>query len=100
LYNRETLWTNFVEPWVTFCREQAIGIHVGEWGAYKLTPHDVVLAWMKDNLANWRQAGIGWALWNLRGGFGPVDSERNDAKYEDYQHHKLDRAMLELLIQG
>jgi endoglucanase len=100
LYNRETLWTNFVEPWVTFSMQQKIGIHVGEWGSFKKTPHDVVMAWMIDNLANWQQAGIGWALWNLRGGFGVLDSGRLDIKYEDYQGHKVDRAMLDLLVQG
>lgn len=55
---------------------------------------------MKDCLENWKQAGIGWALWNLRGSFGVLDSERTDVAYENYQGHKLDRKMLELLRQG
>ena len=39
----------------------------------------------------------GWALWNLRGTFGPLDSGRSDVEYEDMNGHKLDRKMLELL---
>ena len=100
-YSRDTLWSNDVEPWKTFSTQKGVGIHVGEWGAHNLTPHAVVLAWMKDCLENWRQAGIGWALWNLRGdSFGVLDSGRIDVAYEEYQGHKLDREMLELLRQG
>ena len=40
---------------------------------------------------------MGWALWNLRGSIGILDSERADVEYEDYEGHKLDRKMLELL---
>jgi endoglucanase len=75
-------------------------VHVGEWGAYSYTPHTVVLAWMSDCLRNWQQAGMGWALWNLRGGFGLLDSDRADVLYEPYRGHRLDRKMLELLRQG
>ena len=75
-------------------------MHVGEWGAYSYTPHTVVLAWMSDRLRNWQQAGMGWALWNLRGGFGLLDSDRADVVYEPYRGHRLDRKMLELLRQG
>jgi endoglucanase len=70
---------------------------VGEFGAHNRTPHPVVLAWMRDCLASWKAAGWGWALWNFRGSFGPLDSGRDDVKYEDFRGHKLDRAMLELL---
>jgi len=36
-------------------------------------------------------------LWNLRGSFGVLDSERTDVDYENFKGHKLDRKMLELL---
>jgi len=75
-------------------------VHVGEWGAYSSTPHVVTLAWMKDCLENWKQAGFGWALWNLRGSFGILDSSRADVSYEEFQGHQLDRQMLEVLLQG
>ncbi len=91
------LYLEHVKPWEDFAKSSQVGIHVGEWGAYRFTPHDVVLRWMKDCLANWKRAGLGWALWNLRGDFGCLDSNRSDVQYEDYQGHKLDRKMLELL---
>ena len=54
-------------------------------------------AWLRDNLDLWKQEGWNWALWNFSGGFGVLDSDRADVKYEDWRGHKLDRAMLELL---
>jgi endoglucanase len=74
-----------------------VQIHVGEWGSFNKTPHTVTLAWMEDCLSLWQVAGWGNALWNLRGAFGVLDSERQDVQYEDFKGHKLDRKMLELL---
>ncbi|MDD3546038.1 MAG: glycoside hydrolase, partial [Kiritimatiellae bacterium] len=71
---------------------------VGEFGAFNHTPHDIVLAWMEDNLKLWREHGLGWALWNFRGAFGILDSGRADVQYEDFHGHKLDRKMLNLLL--
>jgi len=44
-----------------------------------------------------KTAGLGWALWNFRGSFGIMDSDRRDVVYENWRGHKLDRKMLELL---
>jgi endoglucanase len=97
-YSRKTLWEG-LQPWMKLS-DMGVGVHVGEWGAYNYTPHHVVLDWMEDCLGNWKKADMGWALWNLRGSFGPLDSNRADVAYENYKGHKLDREMLELLKQG
>jgi endoglucanase len=88
-----------IEPWKKL-EAKGVGIHVGEWGAHNRTPHKVALAWMRDSLESWKEAGWGWALWNLRGSFGVLDSGRADVKYEDFRGHKLDREMLEVLQAG
>lgn len=93
---RQWLWQECVEPW-TELQAQGVGVMVGEFGAYNKTPHDIVLRWMEDSLANWQQAGFGWALWNFRGTFGILDSGRKDVEYEEWEGHQLDRTMLELL---
>jgi len=72
-------------------------VHVSEFGCYNKTAHTVALAWMGDCLSLWKEAGWGWALWNLRGDFGVMDSKRADVAYEEYGGHKLDRKMLDLL---
>ncbi len=76
---------------------QGMGVHVGEFGCHSRTPHPVVLAWMRDVVRLWTDAGWGWALWNLHGSFGILDSRRDDVAYENFHGHKLDRAMLETL---
>lgn len=97
--NKETLRQTRIKPWQRL-EAKGVGIHVGEWGAFNRTPHAVALNWMQDCLDLWKEAGWGWALWNLRGGFGVLDSDRRDVSYEDFHGHKLDRKMLELLRAG
>lgn len=99
VWDKERLRRERIRPWKEL-EARGVGVHVGEWGAHNLTPHAVVLAWMRDCLALWKEAGWGWALWNLRGSFGVLDSGRTDVAYEDFRGHKLDRAMLEVLRAG
>ena len=77
--------------------QKGVGLHVGEWGCYNRTPHNVALAWMEDNLKIWKDAGWGWGLWCFRGSFGILDSGRADVKYENYRGQQLDTRMLALL---
>ena len=86
-----------IKPWQP-AFDAGVCTMVGEFGAYNHTPHGIVLAWMEDNLKLWQEHGLGWALWNLRGAFGILDSGRKDVRYEDFRGHKLDRKMLDLLL--
>ncbi|MDZ7372298.1 MAG: glycoside hydrolase family 5 protein, partial [candidate division KSB1 bacterium] len=86
----------FLQQWVDL-KNSGVPVHVGEWGVYNKTPHNVTLAFMENRLLAMKWAGLGWALWEFRGSFGILDSGRKDVKYEDYRGHKLDRKMLELL---
>lgn len=95
-WNREKLRAELIAKWKPLV-DQGAPVHVGEWGCFTQTPHEACLGWMGDLLALWKEAGWGWSMWNLRGGFGVVDSARADVKYEDFRGHKLDREMLELL---
>ena len=95
-FDREWLWTQYVEPWREL-KERGVGAMIGEWGVYRRTPHETALRWMRDNLENWRAAGLGWALWEFRGPFGVLDSGREDVEYEDFHGRRLDRQMLDLL---
>jgi len=96
-WDREKLRAELIAKWQPLV-SQGVPVHVGEWGCFIKTPHDVALAWMSDLLALWKEAGWGWSMWNLRGNFGVVDSNRADVVYEDFRGHKLDRKMLELLL--
>jgi len=96
MQDRQWLYEQRVSPWQRLA-DSGVGVMVGEWGAYRHTPHDVVLRWARDQLSLWRQAGIGWALWNFRGTFGVLDSNRADVDYEAFRGHQLDRKLLTLL---
>ena len=96
-YNRASLEA-FYQPWIDLVK-QGVGVHCGECGCWRETPHDVFLAWFGDVLDILTRNGIGYALWNFRGDFGVLDSGRKDVAYEDWHGHKLDRKMLQLLQQ-
>ncbi|MDW8290985.1 MAG: cellulase family glycosylhydrolase [Armatimonadota bacterium] len=96
VWDKQTLWERLYKPWKELER-RGVGVMVGEFGAYNRTPHKVVLAWLRDLLSLWKEAGWGWAMWNFIGTFGIVDSGRADVRYEDWRGHKLDREVLQLL---
>ena len=95
-WDKQRLRTELIEPWQEL-EAKGVRVHVGECGVYNKTPHDVTLTWMRDVLSLWKEANWGYALWELRGTFGILDSNRSDVRYEDFRGHKLDRRMLELL---
>lgn len=83
-WTKERAWEWYnAQPWIRGCNNKL--------------PHAVALAWMEHCLKLWKSKNLGWALWNLRGRFGIMDSGRADVAYEDFHGHKLDRGMLELL---
>lgn len=86
------------KPWIALA-QQGVGVHCGECGAWKETPHDVALAWMEDMFAILTEHGIGFALWEFDGTFGILNSDRRDVDYEDWYGHRLDRKMLTMLQQ-
>jgi len=96
MWDAERIKRQMIDPWKRL-EEKGVSVHVGEFGAFSRTPHSVVLRWMRALMSQWKAAGWGWAMWNFRGGFGILDSNREDVNYEDYKGHKLDREMLEIL---
>jgi endoglucanase len=94
-FSRATL-EEFYKPWIELVGK-GVGVHCGEGGCWRNTPHEVFLAWFGDCLDILTGAGIGYALWNFRGDFGILDSGRQDIKYTDWHGHKLDSKLLDLL---
>jgi len=83
-------------PWGELARS-GIGVHCGEAGCFNRTPYAIFTAWITDVMEILKSHQIGWALWNFRGSFGILDSGRRDIEYADWQGHKLDKKLLELL---
>ena len=95
-YLSRAMLEKYYRPWIDLMK-QGVGVHCGECGSWKKTPHEVFIAWFTDVLDILSTAGIGFATWNYIGDFGILDSGREDVAYEDWYGHKLDRKMLELL---
>ena len=98
LWDKAALKEKLIDSWQPLI-DAGSAVHVGEWGCFNKTPHNVMLNWMKDILSLWKESGWGHSMWNLKGSFGVLNSEREDVKYEDYKGHKLDRKMLELMLE-
>ncbi|NIR02161.1 MAG: endoglucanase, partial [Gemmatimonadales bacterium] len=94
-WDREAL-EKHCQPWFELA-DQGVWVHCGEMGVYNKTPHAPALAWLRDVLEMLGARNIGFAVWNFRGPFGVLDSDRADVEYEDFHGHKLDRKMLSLL---
>jgi len=94
-WDRRRLESHYA-AWADLARS-GVGVHCGEGGAFSQTPHSIYLAWFRDVLDILTGHNIGYALWNFRGAFGVLDSDRKDVAYEDWNGHKLDRKLLDLL---
>jgi endoglucanase len=94
-FGRKTL-EEYYKPWIEVVGK-GVGVHCGECGCWSKTPHDVFLAWFGDVIDILTKGGIGYALWNFRGDFGILDSDRADVNYTDWYGHKLDSKLLDLL---
>lgn len=95
-FNRQKLEA-YYQPWIDLVNK-GVGVHCGECGCWKRTPHDTFLAWFGDVLDILSKNNIGFAVWEFIGDFGVLDSGRTDVAYEDWHGHKLDRKFLNLLM--
>lgn len=94
----EWLERNYVKDWLP-ALDDGTFLMVGEFGCHQRTvPHATYLAWLEDVLKLCKRHGWGWALWNLDGSFGILDTPRGDCAFEDFHGHKLDRQALDLLL--
>lgn len=86
----------YYAPWVQLVKS-GVGVHCGECGAWRKTPHEVALAWLSDVTGILSSHHIGFALWEFSGDFGILNSGREDVAYEDWHGYRLDRKMLDII---
>ncbi|MBW3625958.1 MAG: cellulase family glycosylhydrolase [Armatimonadetes bacterium] len=68
-----------LQPWFDYA-VAGNWVHCGEFGVHPTAPHETSLNWHEDMLSLLHEHGIGWALWNLRGSFGILDSGRPEGE--------------------
>lgn len=96
VWNKDSIEQKHISPWKNL-EEKGVPVFVGEFGAYNKTPHKIVLKWMEDCLEIFKKNNWGWALWNFKGPFGPLNSGRADVVYEKEGEVLVDKEMLTLL---
>jgi len=86
-------------PWFELSQKTGTFIHCGEMGAYaKRISRQSQLNWYRDVFDIFKKHNVGWALWNLRGTFGVIDTEQPNVSMEKLSDGSfLDRELLELL---
>ena len=93
---KEYLYRQVVKAWETPIAKDVFSF-CGEMGPEQGTPHNIQLSLLEDYLQLFKERGMGWAVWQLRGETGVMDSMRKDVDYTNWRGHKLDWEMLELL---
>lgn len=73
--------------------EENIPVMVQEFGVFNKTPHSVALAYLSDVVSILNRNRTGYAMWNLIGTMGIINSGRSDCPYEEYRGMLLDREM-------
>lgn len=90
---------DFYQPWRDV---EAAGarVHIGEFGCYNQTPNEIALRWFTDLFSVYKEFGWGYSLWNFVGPFGIVEHGRQGARYEEYHGYKIDRDLLNLMVEN
>jgi hypothetical protein len=78
-------------------KAENIPVMIQEFGVYNKTPHDVTLSFLNDVVSVFKQNHVGYAMWNMIGSMGIINSERTDMTYEPYRGKQLDREMTTIL---
>jgi endoglucanase len=95
IWDKQMLEAHF-RPWGELAK-YGVPIHFGELGCSRHTPSNVAYPWYSDTLDMINGLNSGWALWNFRGPFGILDTERVGTQYKNWHGHQLDSTLLNLL---
>jgi aryl-phospho-beta-D-glucosidase BglC (GH1 family) len=78
-------------------KTDGIPVMIQEFGVYNQTPHNVALAYLTDVVSILNKNKIGFAMWNMIGSMGIINSDRADCTYEPYWGLQIDREMTTIL---
>ncbi|MBK9388940.1 MAG: cellulase family glycosylhydrolase [Bacteroidetes bacterium] len=78
-------------------RSENIAVMIQEFGVYNKTPYKVTNSYLKDIITVFNNNNVGYAMWNLIGTMGIINSERTDCIYEPYRGKSIDRQMTEII---
>jgi endoglucanase len=70
---------------------------IQEFGVYNKTPHKVSVDYLTDVVKVFNNYKIGYAMWNMIGSLGIINSNRTDCSYESYRGKSIDRQMTTII---
>ncbi len=88
---------NYFKSWAALAEVYNMGVHCGEGGIHHLTPYEPTISFFECVMERLKAYNIGYALWNLKGPFGLINSDRKGAEYVDYKGHQLDKRMYDIM---
>ena len=80
-----------------FAKAENVPVMIQEFGVYNQTPHNVTIDYLTDVVSVFNKNHLGYAMWNLIGTMGIINSERTDFTYELYRGKQLDREMTTIM---
>jgi len=80
-----------------FAKAENVPVMIQEFGVYNQTPHNVTIDYLTDLVSVFNKNHLGYAMWNLIGTMGIINSERTDFTYELYRGKQLDREMTTIM---
>jgi aryl-phospho-beta-D-glucosidase BglC (GH1 family) len=92
-YTQAGNWDVFLED----AKAENVPVMIQEFGVYNKTPHEVTLAFLTDVVTVFKSNHVGYAMWNLIGTMGIINSDRTDMTYEPYRGKLLDRKMTTIM---
>jgi hypothetical protein len=78
-------------------KSENIPVMIQEFGVYNKTPHAVTIGYLTDAVSVFNKSKVGYAMWNLIGTMGIIDSKRADCSYEPYRGKSIDRQMTTII---
>jgi aryl-phospho-beta-D-glucosidase BglC (GH1 family) len=90
---------DFYRPWREI-HKRGVAVHIGEFGCFDRTPNEIALRWLTDLLSVFQESGWGFAMWGFQGPFGIIDHGRPGASFEPIDDYRVDRALLDLMIES
>lgn len=98
IWNLDTL-REYYQPWRDV-QAKGVTVHIGEFGCYDQTPNDVALRWFRDLFSLYHAFGWGYGMWNFEGAFGIVNHGRPGARWEEIDGFRVDRDLLDLMVES
>jgi endoglucanase len=68
-WNRQRLMGQLAKP-LALAGKTGLPLYCGEWGCIVSAPREARLNWCRDMASVLSEKGIGWSMWDYKGGFG------------------------------